>query len=68
MNEYYRNKEITNGVKGSNFGKLFKVEIPDIFDNTVKGWNDKDFLKNYLPNDNFEETNMFNLTYFITDK
>jgi hypothetical protein len=68
LNEYYRNKEINNGVKGSNFGKLFKVEIPDIFDNTVKGWNDKDFLKNYLPNDNFEETNMFNLTYFITDK
>jgi hypothetical protein len=64
LNEYYRN---TNGLS-KDFGKLFKVEIPDIFDNTIKGWNEKDFLSKYLPNDGFEETNMFNLTYFITDK
>jgi len=64
LNEYYRN---TNSAS-KQFGKLFKVEIPDIFDNTVKGWSEKDFLKYTLPNPNYEETNLFNLTYFITDK
>jgi hypothetical protein len=64
LNEYYRN--IDN--ESENFFKLFKVEIPDIFDNSVEGWEENDFIKNTYPNDNFEETNMFNLTYFITDK
>ena len=64
LNEYYLNQD--TGSK--NFGKLFKVEIPDIFDNTVKGWNEKDFLMKDLPDDKFEATNSFNLTYFITDK
>ena len=63
LNEYYRNID----AKSREFGKLFKVEIPDIFDNTIKGWNENDFLKKDLPNENFEETNLFNLTYFITD-
>ena len=64
LNEYYRN---IDGFS-KEFGKLFKVEIPDMFDNTIKGWNEKDFLQKYLPNEKYEETNMFNLTYFITDK
>ena len=64
LNEYYRNID-PNAV---NFTKLFKVEIPDIFDNTVEGWTENDFIKHTMPNDNFEETNLFNLTYFITDK
>jgi hypothetical protein len=64
LNEYYLNQD--TGSK--NFGKLFKVEIPDMFDNTIKGWNEKDFLMNDLPDDKFESTNSFNLTYFITDK
>jgi len=64
LNEYYRN---TDGFS-KDFGKLFKVEIPDIFDSTIKGWNEKDFLKKYLPNEGYEETFMFNLTYNITDK
>jgi hypothetical protein len=63
LNEYYRNIDASS----REFGKLFKVEIPDIFDNTIKGWNENDFLKKDLPNNNFEETNLFNLTYFITD-
>src|SRR5690606_9553725 len=62
--EYYKNVNR----KSENFGKLFKVEIPDIFDNTVEGWKASDFIKNYLPNENFKETNLFNLTYKITDK
>jgi hypothetical protein len=63
LNEYYRDID-TNS---SNFGKLFKVEIPDIFDNTVEGWNETDFVKG-IPQDTYEVTNSFNLTYFITDK
>ncbi len=62
--EYYRNVKKSS----ANFGKLFKVEIPDIFDNTVEGWTPKDFLSHTLPNPNFDGTNLFNLTYHITDK
>lgn len=62
--EYYRNINIDS----PNFYKLFKVEIPDIFDNTVSGWKSNDFLTSTMPNPNFEETNLFNLTYMITDK
>jgi hypothetical protein len=49
--------------------QLFKIEIPDIFDNTVKGWSEKDYITSeYLTSDKFRATNSFNLTYFITDK
>ena len=49
--------------------QLFKIEIPDIFDNTVKGWSEKDYITSeYLTSDKFKATNSFNLTYFITDK
>lgn len=64
LNEYYRNVDSSS----ENFSKLFKVEIPDIFDNSVEGWEESDFIKNTYPNDNFQETNLFNLTYNITDK
>ena len=64
LNEYYRNVDNTS----TNFLKLFKVEIPDIFDNTVEGWTENDFIKHTMPNEKFEDTNLFNLTYFITDK
>jgi hypothetical protein len=62
--EYYRNIDINS----KDFYKLFKVEIPDIFDNSVEGWKENDFIKHTLPNPNFEDTNLFNLTYKITDK
>lgn len=64
LNEYYRNIDPDS----INFLKLFKVEIPDIFDNSVEGWTENDFIKHLLPSDNFETTNLFNLNYFITDK
>lgn len=64
LNEYYRNINQNS----DNFGKLFKVEIPDIFDNSVEGWTENDFIRHTLPNENFETTNLFNLTYKITDK
>lgn len=62
--EYYRNVN----KESKDFGKLFKVEIPDIFDNTVPGWTPNDFIKHTLPNPNYEDTNLFNLTFRITDK
>lgn len=64
LNEYYRNVD----EKSANYLKLFKVEIPDIFDNTVEGWTDNDFIKHTYPNKKYEDTNLFNLTYFITNK
>lgn len=64
LNEYYRNINPDS----EKFYKLFKQEIPDIFDNTVSGWSETDFITNNFPNDDYEETNMFNLTYQITDK
>lgn len=68
--EYYRNIRLTldNGRPNPDYFKLFKVEIPDIFDNTVEGWTVNDFLKHTMPNPNYEDTNLFNLTYLITDK
>jgi hypothetical protein len=64
LNEYYRNID----EKSANYLQLFKVEIPDIFDNTVEGWTSNDFIKHTLPNPKYQETNLFNLTYDITDK
>ena len=64
LNEYYRNINPDS----ERFRKLFKVEIPDIFDNSIEGWEDLDFIRKTLPNPNFEGTNLFNLTYNITDK
>jgi photosystem II stability/assembly factor-like uncharacterized protein len=62
--EYYRNID----PQSDDFFKLFKVEIPDIFDNSVPGWKENDFIKHTLPNPSYEVTNLFNLTYKITDK
>ena len=62
--EYYRNINPNS----SDFDKLFKVEIPDIFDNSIPGWSDNEFVKGTFPNENWENTNLFNLTYKITDK
>ena len=64
LNEYYRNINPDS----ENFSKLFKVEIPTIFDNSIEGWVENDFILNTFPNSNYEETKMFNLNYFITDK
>ena len=64
LNEYYKNINS----KSDKFLKLFKIEIPDIFDNSVEGWNESSYLDSDLLNDDYEGTNMFNLTYKITDK
>jgi hypothetical protein len=64
LSEYYKN---TNS-GSEKFGKLFKMEIPDIFDNSVNGWTESEFVKNNFPNDDYTETNLFNLSYDITNK
>jgi hypothetical protein len=64
LNEYYKN--VISGSK--EYGRLFKVEIPDIFDNSTPGWTENDFIKHTFPNENYESTNLLNLTYDITDR
>jgi len=62
--EYYRNVDINS----YEYGQLKKIEIPDIFDSSVIGWNESDYLINTYPNSSYDITNEFNLTYLITDK
>jgi hypothetical protein len=63
--EYYRNID-QNSVL---YGKLHKVLIPDIFDNTVEGWNEMDFIQGKYQNQNtWKKTNLFNLAYRVTDE
>ena len=62
--EYYRNIDINS----YEYGQLKKIEIPDIFNSNVKGWNESDYLINTYPNSKYDITNEFNLTYLITDK
>jgi len=61
--EYYRNIDEDS----PNYLKLFKTEIPDIFNNEVIGWKDLDFLRDTFPNPDYESTNLLNLTFRITD-
>lgn len=63
--EYYKNIDVTSPL----FNKLAKIRIPDIFDNTVKGWNEIDFIAGkYQEQSRWKKTNLFNLTYRITDE
>ncbi len=61
--EYYLNID-----KNSlHYNKLHKIEIPDIFDSSVKGYTPNDFIIQSLPNNRYQKTKLFNLTYRITD-
>lgn len=61
--EYYLNID-----KQSRFhNKLYKIEIPDIFNNQVEGYTPNDFIIKTLPNNRYQKTKLFNLTYRITD-
>jgi len=63
--EYYRNIDKQSIL----FEKLHKVLIPDIFDNSVQGWNEMDFIAGKYQNQNtWKKTNLFNLAYQITDE
>ena len=63
--EYYKNIDKASPL----YNKLHKVRIPDIFDNTIEGWNEIDFIAGKYQNQNtWKKTNLFNLTYRITDE
>ena len=69
--EYYKNVDKSSSL----YRKLHKVLIPDIFDNTVEGWNEMDFIAGKYQNFNnienkivWKKTNLFNLAYRITDE
>ncbi len=61
LNEYY----LVVDPNSPNYGKKIKIAIPDIFDRSIKGWNDE-FFTNLL--EKYEETNLFNLSFDITDE
>jgi len=56
--EYYRNIKPTSPL----YGKLQRVLIEDIFVNTIPGWEEPE-----IETHNYLKTNLFNLTYQITD-
>jgi hypothetical protein len=60
--EYFRNINVNS----PDFEKLSKIEVPDIFNNSKKGFDKQEFFS--FPNPNYEETKLFNLSYRITDK
>lgn len=63
--EYYRNIDKSSYL----YEKLHKVLIPDIFDNDVEGWNELDFIADkYQDQTTWRKTNLFNLSYKITDE
>lgn len=63
--EYYKNIDRSSPL----YSKLHKVLIPDIFDNSVQGWNELDFIAGkYQQQNTWKKTNLFNLAYRITDE
>ena len=62
--EYYKNVDPNSPL----YQKLHKVLIPDIFDNTVIGWNPTDYVNGKYKTGLIKKTNLFNLTYKITDE
>lgn len=64
LSEYYRNIDKSSTL----YGSLHKILIPDIFDNSVPGWTETDFISSkYQNNISWKKTNLFNLSYSITD-
>lgn len=61
LNEYL----IDNNYNSKNYGKFIKIAIPDMFNNSVNGWSDE-FFSNYTSK--YTITNLFNLSYNITDE
>ena len=62
--EYYRNIQVSS----PQYNKIFKKLIPDIFDKTSDGWRETDYIKDVGDDINYRKTNLFNLTYRITDE
>ena len=64
LNEYYRNIDPNSPL----YQKLHRVLIPDIFDNTIEGWTTNDWISGKFENGKYVKTNLFNLSYKITDE
>ena len=62
--EYYRTADPTSPM----YEKLHKVLIPDIFDNSVEGWNTYDYIRTPKEKEVMKKTNLFNLAYKLTDE
>lgn len=62
--EHFRNINIDSPL----FGQLFDAELIGIFDPTVKGWKSGNSMEAMLPNSNYVKTNLFGLSYQITDE
>jgi hypothetical protein len=62
--EYYKNVNSSSPF----YKKYMRIHIPDIFDTTIDGWNEVDFISNKGNRNNYVKTNLFNLTYKITDE
>ena len=62
--EYYKNIDVNSPL----YQKLQKVLIPDIFDNTIQGWSKIDYVEGKYKTGLVKKTNLFNLTYQITDE
>ena len=62
--EYLKNINVDDPL----YDRLIKIRIPDIFNNEVKGWTEESYYSNIFNDSNYESTNLFNLTYNITDE
>lgn len=61
--EYFQNVDPEN----NKFGQLLNMELLNIFDKNVKGWQYSNLAYEQLRNDGFKKTNLFSLNYKITD-
>lgn len=62
--EYYKNINPASPL----YNKLHKIEINDIFDNTIDGYTTTDYISGKYKTGLVKKTNLFNLTYNITDE
>jgi len=61
--EYFQNIN----PESSKFGQLFNMELLNIFDKSVAGWEYSNLAYENLRNEGFRKTNLFSLNYKITD-
>lgn len=61
--EYFQNIN----PESSKFGQLFNMELLNIFNKSVKGWEFSNLAFENLRNEGFRKTNLFSLNYKITD-
>jgi len=62
--EYYRNINKNSPM----YLKLSKIRIPDIFDQSIEGWSEQNYIQEHSKRKDYKKTNLFNLVYRITDE